>query len=89
MRIDRRMIVQVLAVVNGSMLDFGDGLVDLGDGVVFFTVHMTGVSLMFQVGASMAQVGEGVQVSRMSSRIVCEGHRCAERNEECDDSTMS
>jgi hypothetical protein len=44
---------------------------------------------MFQVGASMAQVGEGVQVSRMSSRIVCEGHRCAERNEECDDSTMS
>jgi hypothetical protein len=83
------MIVQVLAVVNGSMLDFGDGLVDLGDSMFFFTVHVTGVSLMLEMGASMAQIGEGVQVSRMSSRTVCEGHRGAERNEECEYGTMS
>jgi len=83
-RIDWRMIVQILPVINRGALNFADGLVDLGDGVFFLAVHMTGVGLMLQMSTRMAQVSQRVQVSRMSSRIVCEGHRGANGNAECD-----
>jgi hypothetical protein len=89
MRINRRMIIQVLAIVNRSMLDFSDGLVDLRNGMFFFTVHPVRGCEALEMSASMAQIGEGVQVSRMPSRIVCEGHRGAERNERCDYGAMS
>jgi hypothetical protein len=89
MRIDWRMIVQILPVINRGMLDLGNGLVNFSNGMFFFTVHMAGFSLMLEVGARMAQVGEGMQISRMSSRFIGEGHRGAERDEECEYGAMS
>ena len=71
--IDRRMVIQILAIVNGSVLDFSDGFVDLGDGVVFFPIHAAGRSQAFQMSARMAQVGERVQVCRMPARFIGEG----------------
>jgi hypothetical protein len=72
MRIDRRVIVQVLAVVNRRSFDFVDGFVDLVDGVFFFFVHVMSGCQVFQVSASVAEIGERVQVSRMSSGFVGE-----------------
>lgn len=71
--VDWRMIIQILPVIDGGMLDFSNGLVDLGDSVLFLAIHMRGVGLVFQMSAGMAQVGEGVEVRRMSSRTVGEG----------------
>jgi hypothetical protein len=71
-RIDRRVIVQVLAVVNRRSFDFVDGFVDLVDGVFFFFVHVMSGCQVFQVSASVAEIGERVQVSRMSSGFVGE-----------------
>jgi hypothetical protein len=70
--VDRRMVIQILAIINGGVLDFPDGFVDLFDGVLFFVVHVVGRSQLTQVSARMAQVGERVQVSRMPSRFVSE-----------------
>src|SRR5580693_3073418 len=69
-RVDRRMVFQVLAVINRGVLDFPNGLIDLVDGVLFFAVHMAGVSRVSQVGARVPQVGERMQVGRMPSRFV-------------------
>ena len=68
--IDRRMIVQVLAVVDRCALDFADCSVDLCDGVLFFPVHVMSGRQVFQVSAGVAEIGERVQVGRMSSRFV-------------------
>jgi hypothetical protein len=72
--IDRRMIIQILPVVNGGVLDFTDRFVDLGNGVFFLSVHPSGVSFVFQMSAGVAQVGKRVQVCRM---ILSEAHRGA------------
>jgi hypothetical protein len=71
-RIDRRMIVQVLAVVNRCPLDFVDGFVDLVDGVFFFFIHVMSGRQVFEMSASVAEIGERVQVSRMPSGFVGE-----------------
>jgi hypothetical protein len=89
MRIHRWVVVQVLPVVDRSTLDFSNGLVDLRDGMFLLPIHPLGGRHAFQVGASMAQVGERVQIGRMSSRFVCKGQRGAERNQECEYGTMS
>jgi len=68
--IDRRMIVQILAVVNRSPLDFLDGFVNLINRVLFFLVHVMGGSQVFQMRARVPQIGQGVQVCRMPSRFV-------------------
>ena len=89
MRIYWRMVVQVLPIVNRSPFDFSDGFVDLRDGMFLLPIHPLGGRHALQVSASMAQVREGVQIRRMSSRIVCKGQRGTERNDECDYGTMS
>jgi len=82
MRIDRRMVIQILAIVNRSALDLSDGFVDLGDGVIFFSIHPAGPCLAFQMSARVAQVGERVQVCRMPPRFIGEGQRGAGGNKE-------
>jgi hypothetical protein len=68
--IDRRMIAQVFAVVDGSALDFVDGSVNFCNGVLFFFVHVMSGSQVLQVSARVAQIRERVQVCRMPSRFV-------------------
>jgi hypothetical protein len=87
--IDRRMVFKVLAVINRGILDFPNGLVDLFDGVLFFTVHMFGRSELAQVRARVSQVGQGMQVSRMSSRFVREGQSGAHGDKKYEYGTMS
>lgn len=79
-RIDRRMVVQTLAIVNRSVLDLFDGFVDLGDGVIFFSIHAAGPGSALEMSAGVAQVGERVQVGRMPSRFIGEGQRGADSN---------
>jgi hypothetical protein len=69
-RVDRRMIVQVLAVVNRGTFDFVDGFVDLVDGVLLLFVHVMSSSQVLQMCACMPQIGQGVQVGGMPSRFV-------------------
>jgi hypothetical protein len=63
--VDRGMIIQVLPIINRSALDFADGLIDLGDGVIFFPIHAAGPCPLLQMSTGVAQVGEGVEVCRM------------------------
>jgi hypothetical protein len=58
-------LVEVLAVVDGSFLDFTDGVVDFVNCGLFFGVESSAVGPMLEVGPSIAQVAEGVDVSRM------------------------
>jgi hypothetical protein len=78
LRIDRRMVVQILPVVNRSPLNLVDRSVDLFDGVLFFLIHVIGGGQVFQMSARMPQVGKRVQVRRMPSRFVSEGERGAD-----------
>jgi hypothetical protein len=75
--IDRRMIVQILAVIDRSPLDFADGFVDLFDSVLFFLVHVMGRGKVLEMSACVPQVGERVQVCRMPSWFVGEGYGSA------------
>jgi hypothetical protein len=78
--IDRRMVVQILAIVNRSLLNLANGSVDLVDGVLFFFVHVMGRSQILQVGACVPQVGKCMQVSRMPSWFVGKAQGGAESN---------
>jgi hypothetical protein len=75
--INRRMLVQVLAIPNRSSLDFIDSPVDFLNGVALFFVHVITRSRVFQVRASVPQVSECVQISRMPSRFVGKGQNGA------------
>ena len=89
MRIDRRMVIQILTIVNRRVLDLGDGFVDLGDGVIFLSIHPAGPCLALQMSPRMAQVGEGVEVCGMPSRFIGEGQCGAESKKQRDYSAMS
>jgi hypothetical protein len=78
--IDRRMIVQILAVINRSALDFFDGFIDFVDGVLFFFIHVMGGGKVCQVSAGMAQIGERVQICRMPSWFIGKTYSCAKGN---------
>jgi hypothetical protein len=87
--IDRRMVVQILSIPNGSLLDFVDGFVDLLNGVFFFLVHVMRGRQVLQMGAGMAQVGEGMQVRRMPSWFVGESEGSADSDKKHDYGTVS
>jgi len=87
--VDGRMIVQILTIVDGGALNFGDGSVDLDDSVLFFSVHTAGVSLVREVCPCVAKVGERVQVGGMTPELVGKAERGKECNAECDYGAMS
>ncbi|HXW91837.1 MAG TPA: hypothetical protein VEK33_14905, partial [Terriglobales bacterium] len=88
-RINRWMIVQVLAVVNRSTLNFVDGFVDLVDGVLFLFVHVMSGSQALQMCAGVPQVGKRVQVCRMPSRFVSKAQDGAGGNNKHEQGAMS
>jgi hypothetical protein len=63
--VDRFVFVDVLAVVDGSLLDFVDGLVDFLDGLMLFDVNGAAVGTMLEMGASVPQIRKSVEVSGM------------------------
>jgi hypothetical protein len=88
-RVDGRMVIQILAVVDGSTLDFGDGLVDLDDGVFFFAVHMARVRLVREMSARVAKVGESMEVGGMMPWFVGKAECGKQCQAECDNGAMS
>jgi len=71
-RIDGRMVVQVLAIINRSVLDFLDSFVNLVNGVFFFLIHVMRGREIFKMSTGVAKIGKGVQVCGMASRFVGE-----------------
>jgi hypothetical protein len=68
--VDWRVIVEALAVVNRGVLDFPNRFIDLVDGVLFFPVHMFSGCKLTQMSAGMAQIGERMQIGRMTTWLV-------------------
>ena len=87
--VDGRMVIQILAIINRGVLDLCDRLVDLRDGVIFFSIHPAGPCPTLQMSARVAEVGESVQVGRMSPGIIREGHGGTDSNQKHDYGTMS
>ena len=58
------MVVQILPVIDRSLLDLSDGRVDFMDGVFFFVTQMAPV-WPFQMCARVAQIRQRVQISGM------------------------
>ncbi len=88
-RINRRMVIQILAIIDRSALDLVDCFVDLGDGVIFFPIHPAGPCPALQMSARVAKIGEGMQVGRMPSGFVGKGQCGANRHKKCDYDTIS
>ena len=64
--VNRRMIVQVLAVVDAGLFDFVDRFIDFMDGFLLLFLQLPAVRAL-QVRSGVTQVGQGVKVSRMLS----------------------
>jgi hypothetical protein len=79
-RVDRFVFVDVLAVVDGSLLDFVDGLVDFFDGLMLFDVNGAAVGTMLEMGAGVPQIRKSVEVCGMLALGVNVARR--ERNQE-------
>jgi hypothetical protein len=65
MSVDRFVFVDILAVVDGSLLDFVDGLVNFLDGLMLFDVDGTAVGTMLEMSASVPQIGKSVEIGGM------------------------
>jgi hypothetical protein len=78
--VNRRVIVQILTVVNPSLLDVANGVVDFTDRFPF--LFPQGIVVRgFEVGSCEPQIGKGVQISRMF--VLCETAQSAQRQENC------
>src|ERR1035441_927851 len=66
--IDGRMVVDVLAIVDGGAPGFIDGAVNLFDGVALIAHHVAPIGPIEQ-GAGIAQIADGVQVVRVCTAI--------------------
>jgi hypothetical protein len=82
MLINRRMVIQILAIIDRRMLDLCNGLVDFADRTLLFPVHPVTWSHALQMSACVAQIGEGVQICRMGSRLIGKSQSGANRNNE-------
>lgn len=64
-RVHRRVIIQVLAIVNRCLFDFANGVIDRVNGFFFLMAQFAVAPTDFQVGASRAQIGKSMKVSGM------------------------
>jgi hypothetical protein len=71
--IDRRMVFQILAIVDGGVLDFANGFVDLFNRSLFFIIDAIGRRELAQMSSRVTKVGERVQIRRMAAWFVGEG----------------
>jgi hypothetical protein len=61
------MIVQILSVIDGSFLDFVDGVIDFVDGFLFLFLEFPAIGAL-QMSARVAKIGERMQIRRMLAR---------------------
>ncbi len=64
-RVDRFVLIDVLAVVDGGFLDFVDGFVDFLDGLMFFGVNGAAIGAIGEMSAGVPQIGKGVEIGGM------------------------
>jgi hypothetical protein len=78
--INRKMIVDIFAVVDGSFLDFVDGFIDFVYSLLFLITQFSAIRTL-QMGACMTEIRQSVKISGMLSRRLrlCRNER---RNEE-------
>jgi hypothetical protein len=65
--INGRMIVQVLAIIDGRSLDFADSFIDIVDGFLFLFAQFPAVGPL-EMSPGMAQIRQSMQISRMLPR---------------------
>jgi len=63
--IDGYVIVDIFVVINGSLLDFVDGVVDFVNGVLFLSAKSSTIGTLLEVSASIAQIGKRVKIRGM------------------------
>ncbi len=66
-RVNRRMIVQILAVVDGCLLDFVDGFIDFVNGFLFLFTQFAAIGTL-EMGASVSEIGQSVKIRRVLFR---------------------
>jgi hypothetical protein len=66
-RVDRFVLVDVFAIVDRGFLDFIDGVIDFFDGLTLFDVNRAAVGTMLEMGPRVPQIGESVDVRRMTT----------------------
>jgi hypothetical protein len=64
MAVNRRVIVQILAIVDGGLLDFTDRGIDFPNCDGFFFSELTSIGTL-QVGAGVTQIGQRVKIRRV------------------------
>ncbi len=74
-----RMIVEILAVVDGSLFDFVDGFIDFVNGFLFLFTQFAAIGTL-EMGASVTEIRQGVKIRGMLSRRLL--RRNERRNEE-------
>jgi hypothetical protein len=72
------MVVEILAVVDGCLLDFADSLVDFVNGLLFLLPELAMVGAL-EMGAGMTEIGQGVKISRMLLGDAGAGAECEEQ----------
>ena len=63
--IDRRMVVEVLAVVDGSALDLADSSVDLLDRSRFAIIHAAIWTQLIKICTGKTEIAQSMEISRM------------------------
>src|SRR5271169_274004 len=71
------MIVEILAVVDGSLLDFVDGLIDFVNSMLLLFTQFAAIRAL-QMGACVTEIRQSVKVSGMLSRRL---RSCRSRND--------
>jgi len=66
-RVNGSMIVQVLAIVDGGLLDFVDGFIDVVNGFLFLITEFAAIGAL-EMGARVTEIGQGVKIRWMVSR---------------------
>jgi hypothetical protein len=81
-----RMIVQILAVVDGGLLDFVDGFIDFVDSFLFLFTQLAGIGTL-EMGASVTEIRQSMKIRGMlfrRLRLRTNGRRNEEQErEEC------
>src|ERR1700722_3019913 len=70
MSVDRHVVVNIFSVVDGSLLDFANGLVDLVNGAHLLVVLTVGRRDPFEMSTRIAQIAKRMQVMGMLPRFV-------------------
>src|ERR1700722_17316614 len=88
-RINRRMVVKILAIIDRCVLDLANLLFDLFDSALLLVVNAVRRRGLVEMRAGVAQICQRVKVSRMLSRFIRQGECGAHCNNKQNCGAMS